>query len=54
MKESDGRYANGFILPNEEGVDEIIINKERALEMGAVNVASHEFLHKVFHFHKTK
>ena len=44
----DAKYSNGFILQNEEtGLDEIIINEDQALESGAVNVAAHEFLHKV-------
>jgi uncharacterized protein (UPF0297 family) len=45
---NDAKYSNGFILENSEtGQDEIIINEDQALESGAVNVAAHEFLHKV-------
>ena len=49
INESDAKYANGFILENGDPnvPDEIVINRDTALEKGAVNVASHEFLHKV-------
>ncbi len=46
--EQDAKYANGFILENQgEGPDQIVINRDTSLEKGAVNVAAHEFLHKV-------
>lgn len=37
--------SDGFILPN----GQIVINRAVAAETGAINVANHEFLHKVLH-----
>jgi hypothetical protein len=37
--------ADGYIMQFQDGRQEIVINKEVALEKGAVNVAAHELLH---------
>ena len=42
-KKAEAMQAEGFILPNKT----VLINKERAAEVGAIGVASHELLHRI-------
>jgi hypothetical protein len=42
-KKAEAMQSEGFILPN----GQVLINKERAAEVGAIGVASHELLHRI-------
>ena len=42
-KKAEAMQAEGFILPDKT----VLINKERAAEVGAIGVASHELLHRI-------
>ena len=42
-KKAEALQSEGFILPN----GQVLINKERAAEVGAIGVASHELLHRI-------
>lgn len=42
-KSQDIKLVDGFVLPN----GQILINKQRAAEIGALNVAPHELLHNI-------